>query len=640
MEELNNCSREELITIVLMMQGQLDTLNENIERLIEQVRIANSYRFGKHTETLDSIDGQLSFFDEAENCCNLSVPEPAAEEVLPSRRNHKKKGQRETDLKDFPEEILPPYQVSTEELDTFYGAGNWRRMKDETYKRLRHEPESWTVEVHTVEVYVGTGGDHQDEFLRGKRPKDLLRGSIVTPSLLASILNVKYVNSSALHRVEQEFQRNGVNISRQTMSNWIIRCAEKYFAPFVDRMKQELLSLPVTQSDETPTQVIGDSDRPNSKCYMWVHRSGEFYKERPVVIYEYQKGRDHEKPLEFYRNYKGVLVTDSLEQYHLLDKKLPGVTNANCWAHARRAFADAVKAADKKDPLSDETPTQVIGDSDRPNSKCYMWVHRSGEFYKERPVVIYEYQKGRDHEKPLEFYRNYKGVLVTDSLEQYHLLDKKLPGVTNANCWAHARRAFADAVKAADKKDPLSVKNSVAYQALQKIAEFYRIDTELKELPATDRLTQRQTRIKPLVEDFFAWAKQQAAECTVPPKSRTGQGLNFVIHQENYLKVFLTDGDIPIDNSASERAIRTFCIGKKNWMFHNTAKGAGASALVYSISETAKLNNLRPYYYFRHILTELPKYCDEKGNIDPAKLDQLMPWAEELPEECRKPRRS
>ena len=77
LEELNNCSREELITIVLMMQGQLDTLNENIERLIEQVRIANSYRFGKHTETLDSIDGQLSFFDEAENCCNLSVPEPA-----------------------------------------------------------------------------------------------------------------------------------------------------------------------------------------------------------------------------------------------------------------------------------------------------------------------------------------------------------------------------------------------------------------------------------------------------------------------------------------------------------------------------------------------------------------------------------
>ena len=83
----------------------------------------------------------------------------------------------------------------------------------------------------------------------------------------------------------------------------------------------------------------------------------------------------------------------------------------------------------------------------------------------------------------------------------------------------------------------------------------------------------------------------------------------------------------------------THTVRRSNWMFHNTAKGARASALVYSISETAKLNNLRPYYYFRYILTELPKYCDEKGNIDLAKPDQLMPWAEEIPEECRKPRR-
>ena len=113
LEELNNCSREELITMVLMMQGQLDTLNENIERLIEQVRIANSYRFGKHTETMDSIDGQLSFFDEVERCSDLSAPEPVAEEMLPSRHNHKKKGQRAMDLKDFPEEILPPYIVKS-----------------------------------------------------------------------------------------------------------------------------------------------------------------------------------------------------------------------------------------------------------------------------------------------------------------------------------------------------------------------------------------------------------------------------------------------------------------------------------------------------------------------------------------------
>ena len=534
LNELNNLSREELITIVLSMQGQHDALNENIEKLIEQVRIANSYRFGRHTETMKSINGQLSFFDEAEAFYDVSVKEPSAEEVLPVRKK-KAKGQRELNLKEFPEEIIPPYSVSEESLDDFYGRGNWRRMPDEVYKRLRHEPESWTVEVHTVEVYVGTNGDHQDEFMRGSRPKDLLRNSIVTPSLIASILNVKYVNSSALHRIEQEFERNGVNISRQTMSNWIIKCADRYFTPFVERMKQELLTLHVTQSDETPTQVISDSDRPNSKCYMWVHRSGEFYRERPIVIYEYQKGRDHQKPLDFYRDYKGILVTDSLQQYHLVDKKLPDVTNANCWAHARRAFADAVKAM--------------------------------------------------------------------------------------------------------DKKNPQMVRQSVAYRALQKISEFYNTDTELKELSSQERLQKRQEEIRPLVEEFFAWTKEQVEQCTVPPKTKTGQGLNYLINQEAYLKVFLTDGDVPIDNSASERAIRTFCIGKKNWRFHNTANGASASAMVYSISETAKLNNLRPYYYFKYILTELPKLCDEQGTINPADLDHLMPWAEDLPDECRKPRR-
>jgi hypothetical protein len=534
--ELNNCSREELVTLVLMMQGQLDALNENIEKLIEQVRIANTYRFGKHTEKLSAIDGQLSFFDEADAMYDESISEPEADEVLPVKHSKKKKGQRNLDLKDFPEDIIPPHRVSVEQLNTFYGEGNWRRMPDETYKRLRHEPESWTVEVHTVEVYVGTDGERQDEFLRGDRPKDLLRNSIVTPSLLASILNVKYVNSSALHRIEQEFERNGVSISKQTMSNWIVKCSKKYLAPFVEQMKQELLTLPVTQSDETPTQVIKDSARPNSQCYMWVHRSGEFYKDRPIVIYEYQKGRDHQIPLEFYRDYHGILVTDSLQQYHLVDKKLPHVTNANCWAHARRDFADAVKAA--------------------------------------------------------------------------------------------------------DKKDPQALKQTIAYQALQKIAKFYNADTELKGLSSEERLQKRQEVIKPLVEEFFAWVKQQLEGCVVLPQSKTGKGLRFCVNQERYLKVFLTDGDVPIDNSASERVIRTFCLGKKNWMFHNTANGANASALVYSISETAKLNNLRPYYYFKYILTELPKLCDKKGNIDPAKLDDLMPWSEELPEECRKPRRS
>lgn len=125
-------------------------------------------------------------------------------------------------------------------------------------------------------------------------------------------------------------------------------------------------------------------------------------------------------------------------------------------------------------------------------------------------------------------------------------------------------------------------------------SEFYNEGTKLKELPSSERLQKRQEIIKPLVEDFFVWVKQQIAEYVVLPESKTAQGLNYIVNQEVYLKVFLTDGNVPIDNSASERSIRTFCLSKKNWMFHNTGNGATASAMVYSISETAKLNNLRP----------------------------------------------
>ena len=194
-------------------------------------------------------------------------------------------------------------------------------------------------------------------------------------------------------------------------------------------------------------------------------------------------------------------------------------------------------------------------------------------------------------------------------------------------------------MKAADKKDPNVIRRSVAYQALSRISQIYKLEEALKDLTPEERLQQRQDNIKPLVEEYFAWVKEQLRNNAVLPKSKAAEGLHFSVNQEQYLKVFLSDGEVPIDNSASERSIRTFCLGKKNWMFHNSVNGAEASAIIYSISETAKLNELRPYYYFDYLLTELPKLCDENGNIDPGKLDHLLPWSKELPDVCRKPRR-
>ena len=312
----------------------------------------NSHRLGRKTEKLNEIDGQHSFFDEVENCCALDVDEPELQIVIRKARRKKKKDQRELDLEGLPEKKIS-HPLTDEQLDAHYGSGNWRRLPDDTYARLRFTLASWTVERHSAAVAVGKSGDHQDEFLRGDPPNDLLRNSLVTPSLAAVIMNAKYVNSMLLNRIEQEFERNGVYISRQTMANWTIRCTEKYLLPLYELLHKKLLELLVNQCDETPVQVVNDNDpdEPNDvkskvghKNYMWVQRSGEFYTDRPIVLFEYERVRGHEYPEAFYKGYQGVLMTDGLQQYHMIEKTLEDLTNANCWVHMRRQFADAIKA--------------------------------------------------------------------------------------------------------------------------------------------------------------------------------------------------------------------------------------------------------------------------------------------------------
>ena len=122
----------------------------------------------------------------------------------------------------------------------------------------------------------------------------------------------------------------------------------------------------------------------------------------------------------------------------------------------------------------------------------------------------------------------------------------------------------------------------------------------------------------------------------MPANGKLREGFTYALNQERYLKVFLTDGDVPIDNNASERAIRGFCIGKKNWQVIDTINGAASSAIIYSIAETAKANNLRPYDYFEYLRTELPKHTDD---LDRSFLEDLLPWSGKLPEHIRKPKK-
>ena len=278
---------------------------------------------------------------------------------------------------------------------------------------------------------------------------------------------------------------------------------------------------------------------------------------------------------------------------------------------------------------ADETPVLVNKDGRPAGAKSYMWVYRTGRMYTERQIVLYEYQKTRNASHPREFLKDFNGVCVTDGYQVYHTIECEREDLRIAGCWSHARRRFDEAVKALPKQKQ---KDSRAYLALTMIQAIYREEKQLKDLPAGERRNRRQLSVKPLVEAYSAWVRENLPK--VPQKSKTWEGFNYSLNQEKYLKVFLDDGEVPMDNNAAEQSIRGFCIGKKNWVMIDTIAGAKSSAIIYSIAETAKANNLKPYDYFEYLLTEIPKHLDDTGR---SFLDDLLPWSPGLPANCRKP---
>ena len=278
---------------------------------------------------------------------------------------------------------------------------------------------------------------------------------------------------------------------------------------------------------------------------------------------------------------------------------------------------------------ADETPVLVNKDGRPAGSKSWMWVYRSGFMQKDRQIVLYEYQNTRNASHPRNFLKDYTGICVTDGYQVYHTLEKEREDLTIAGCWVHCRRRFDEALKVIPKAHQ---KESVLYLIMNQIRAIYREEGKLSDLSAEDRLAQRQLVVKPLVDAFFAYLKQ--IQSKIPQSGKAKEAFTYALNQERYLRVFLEDGDVPMDNNASERAIRGFCIGKKNWEMIDTINGATSSAIIYSIAETAKANNLKPYDYFEYLLTELPKHEDDT-NTD--FLEELLPWSETLPKHIRKP---
>lgn len=279
---------------------------------------------------------------------------------------------------------------------------------------------------------------------------------------------------------------------------------------------------------------------------------------------------------------------------------------------------------------ADETPCLVNKDGRPAGSRSYMWVYRSGYLYQKEQIVLYEFQKTRNASHPREFLKDYSGICVTDGYQVYHTLEKEKGDLTIAGCWVHGRRRFDEALKLIPKE---ARSKSTAYLVMKQIQAIYREEGKLHELSPEERLQQRQLVVKPLVDALFVYLKNTNPD--VSPKTKLGEAYGYMLNQEKYLRVFLADGEVPIDNNASERAIKGFCIGKKNWQMIDTISGAKASAIIYSLAETAKANNLKPYEYFEYLLSVISEHMED---TDTGFLEDLLPWSESLPENIRKPK--
>lgn len=259
----------------------------------------------------------------------------------------------------------------------------------------------------------------------------------------------------------------------------------------------------------------------------------------------------------------------------------------------------------------DETVVQVLKEPDKKaSSTSYMWVQSGGPPGKN--VVLYDYDASRSGEVPVRLLQGWRGYLMTDGYDGYNRLARQ-EGIEHLACWAHVRRRFVDAVKVQSKG-----RRGLADEGVRLIGQLYSLEREHKASTEAERLAARQQRSVPVLAQIRQWLDKTRPG--VVPKSALGMALSYLDDYWGKLVRYTERGDLPIDNNRCENAIRPFVIGRKAWLFSDTTAGAQASAVIYSLVETAKANGLEPYSWLRRVMRDLPR---AKSLED---MEALLPW--------------
>jgi len=510
----------------VQLEQKVAYLSRQLTWYEEQLRLAQHKRFGVSSERSDA--DQLRLFNEVETEVDIEAEEDSQRESEPKTITDEKRkqraAQREELLKNLPTERVE-YRLAQDEQACPCCGETMHEMSSEVRRELVIIPAQKKVVEH-VQIIYGCRPCERNEIktpiVKAPMPRPSFPGSLASADAVAYIIIKKYLEGMPLYRLEQQFERQGIPLSRQTMANWVLVAAENWLKLIYERMHEELLTHKYLHADETRVQVLHEPGRAaETKSYMWLYRSG----------------RD---------------------------------------GHA---------------------------------------------------MALYDYQETRRKEHPMEFLKGFAGYLHVDGYKGYN----SVANVKLAACWSHARREFEEALKSlpADKrKAPVTAREGLDY-----CNQLFKIERKLKDATSEKRYEQRLKLSRPVLDAFSAWLYAKKDE--VLPKSPTGEAIGYCLNQWTKLVTFLEDGNLEIDNNRAERSIKPFVMGRKAWLFSNTPRGATASAVTYSIVETAKENDLNPFAYLQYLFERLP-------NVDtsnPEVMNALMPWSEALPERVRHPKK-
>ena len=497
-----------------ILRTEIDDLKLKLEHMNEILVNMQRARFGQSSEKQKYVSpDQLSVFNEAEAEQDPKAPEPDEKTIIVPEHKRKPKRPLADRMSELPSEDV--ILELPEDERNCPSCGNSLRIMGKKF--LRKELIVIRKQIKVVNYYAYTYTCDNCEKNKGvtriytvQPPEPLIKHSYASPSLVADVMTQKYVDGVPLARQEKIWLRDGFDLSRATMANWMIKVAEKWLKPLCKLMKKQLLAGSVVYADETVVQVLKeDGKTPQSDSRMWVYGS-DIRSGKAIRIFEYQPDRTGERPKRFLSGFKGYLVTDGYTAYNAVEN----VTRCGCWAHMRRAWRDAMPKG---------ATTQ--------NSKA---------------AVGYNY------------------------CNKLFALERKWKNQTNA-----------------------------------------------------ERLKSRQCKAEMLVDEYYLWVR------SLDPVigSKLEDAVNYALNQEQYLRAFLKNGEVEISNNFAENAIRPFVIGRKNWLFSDTVKGAKSSAIIYSLIDTAKANGIEPYTYLNLILTDMQYMGRPFSNEE---LESFMPWSKEI----------